>query len=42
MRQALHAEQITFRHPHSGVRVRYRAPLAPDLQILRRACSNAA
>ena len=42
MRQALHAEQITFRHPHSGVRVRYRAPLAADLQILRRACSNAA
>jgi 23S rRNA pseudouridine1911/1915/1917 synthase len=33
-RQALHAEQLSFRHPQSGERLRFRAPLPPDLAAL--------
>jgi 23S rRNA pseudouridine1911/1915/1917 synthase len=33
-RQALHAEQLAFRHPHSGDRLRFRAPWPPDLAAL--------
>jgi 23S rRNA pseudouridine1911/1915/1917 synthase len=39
-RQALHAERITFRHPHSGRRVSFLAPLADDLLALRRRCTR--
>lgn len=35
-RQALHAEQITFTHPHTGARLRFAAPLTADLVALRR------
>jgi 23S rRNA pseudouridine1911/1915/1917 synthase len=35
-RQALHAEQIAFRHPATGERMRFVAPLPPDLVALRR------
>jgi 23S rRNA pseudouridine1911/1915/1917 synthase len=35
-RQALHAERISFRHPRTGARVTFTAPLAPDLAELRR------
>ena len=38
-RQALHAERLTFRHPHSGLRMSLAAPLADDLLTLRRRCS---
>ncbi len=41
-RQALHAEQIAFRHPATGVRLRVAAPLPPDLVALRRRCAHAA
>ena len=41
-RQALHAERITFRHPHSGRRVSFAAPLADDLVALRQRCTHAA
>ena len=41
-RQALHAERITFRHPHSRQRVSFVAPLADDLAALRRRCVRAA
>jgi 23S rRNA pseudouridine1911/1915/1917 synthase len=39
-RQALHAEQLSFCHPHTGQRVRFAAPLADDLQALRRRCGT--
>jgi 23S rRNA pseudouridine1911/1915/1917 synthase len=39
-RQALHAEQIGFRHPHTGMRVRFVAPLAADLRALWQACAT--
>jgi len=41
-RQALHAERLTFRHPHSGLRMSFVAPLADDLVALRRRCLPAA
>jgi 23S rRNA pseudouridine1911/1915/1917 synthase len=41
-RQALHAERITFRHPHTGRDVSFLAPLADDLVALRRRCTRAA
>ena len=41
-RQALHAEQIAFRHPPTGERMRFAAPLPPDLVALRRRCAHAA
>jgi 23S rRNA pseudouridine1911/1915/1917 synthase len=41
-RQALHAERITFRHPHGGERVTFVAPLADDLVVLRRRCAPGA
>lgn len=41
-RQALHAERITFRHPHTGERVAFVAPLADDLVQLRRRSAPAA
>jgi len=41
-RQALHAERITFRHPHTGSCVSFVAPLADDLVALRRRCTHAA
>ena len=41
-RQALHAERLTFRHPHTGLRMSFVAPLAADLVALRRRCSPAA
>jgi 23S rRNA pseudouridine1911/1915/1917 synthase len=41
-RQALHAEQIAFRHPATGERMRFAAPLPPDLVALRRRCAAAA
>jgi 23S rRNA pseudouridine1911/1915/1917 synthase len=34
-RQALHAERITFRHPRTGARVSFAAPLAEDLVGVR-------
>ena len=37
-RQALHAERLTLRHPHTGGRVSFVAPLADDLVALRRRC----
>lgn len=41
-RQALHAEQIVFLHPATGERMRFAAPLPPDLVALRRRCAPAA
>ena len=41
-RQALHAEQIVFRHPATGERMRVAAPLPPDLIALRCRCAAAA
>jgi len=38
-RQALHAERITFRHPHSGARVDVAAPLPVDMLALQRLCA---
>ncbi len=35
-RQALHAEKISLRHPHSGARISFTAPLADDLVALQR------
>lgn len=40
-RQALHAERISFTHPHSGARVCFAAPLPEDLVALRRLCAHA-
>jgi 23S rRNA-/tRNA-specific pseudouridylate synthase len=34
-RQALHAEKISFRHPRTGARVSFTAPLAEDLVAVR-------
>jgi 23S rRNA pseudouridine1911/1915/1917 synthase len=34
-RQALHAEKISFRHPRTGTRVSFMAPLAQDLVAVR-------
>ncbi len=33
-RQALHAAALTVRHPHTGERLRFEAPLPPDLRDL--------
>jgi 23S rRNA pseudouridine1911/1915/1917 synthase len=41
-RQALHAESIAFRHPATGERVSFTAPLPPDLRRLRQRCAEAA
>jgi 23S rRNA pseudouridine1911/1915/1917 synthase len=41
-RQALHAEQIAFRHPATQERLRVTAPLPPDLVALRRRCGRPA
>jgi 23S rRNA pseudouridine1911/1915/1917 synthase len=41
-RQALHAEQIGFVHPGTGVRLTVRAPLPPDLEALLAALRQAA
>lgn len=41
-RQALHAESLTFRHPHSGQEVSFTAPLAADLQPLWDRCEPVA
>ena len=41
-RQALHAETIAFRHPHTGTRVSFTAPLADDLVALQRRLDAAA
>jgi 23S rRNA pseudouridine1911/1915/1917 synthase len=35
-RQFLHAEQLGFRHPRTGDRVRFMAPLPPELANLLR------
>jgi 23S rRNA pseudouridine1911/1915/1917 synthase len=35
-RQFLHAERLGFRHPHSGERVEFLAPLPPELEQLLR------
>ena len=40
-RQALHAEQLSFRHPRTGQRMTFVAPLADDLVALRQRCSPA-
>jgi len=43
-RQALHAESIEFQHPASGETVKFRAPLAADIEalieFLRRECGS--
>jgi len=36
-RQALHAERLAFRHPHSGAAVAFTAPLPADMVALRSA-----
>jgi len=41
-RQALHAARLTVRHPVTGDRVSFEAPLAPDLVELRRRLAKAA
>lgn len=41
-RQALHAERLRFRHPHSGAWVTATAPWPADLVALRRQCACAA
>jgi 23S rRNA pseudouridine1911/1915/1917 synthase len=41
-RQALHAERISFRHPHTRERVSFSAPLPGDLLALRRRGAPAA
>jgi 23S rRNA pseudouridine1911/1915/1917 synthase len=41
-RQALHAERLTFRHPHTDARVRYTAPLPEDMANVRRRLRRAA
>jgi 23S rRNA pseudouridine1911/1915/1917 synthase len=41
-RQALHAERITFTHPHTGARVAFTAPLPADLAALRESCATMA
>jgi 23S rRNA pseudouridine1911/1915/1917 synthase len=41
-RQALHAEQIVFRHPATQERMRVTAPLPQDLVALRRRCGRPA
>lgn len=41
-RQALHAERITVRHPVTGARMTFTAPLPPDLVALRQHCAPAA
>jgi 23S rRNA pseudouridine1911/1915/1917 synthase len=41
-RQALHAERIAFRHPHTGSRLSVAAPLPADLVALRQRCTHAA
>ncbi|MFN8626536.1 MAG: RluA family pseudouridine synthase [Candidatus Binatia bacterium] len=41
-RQALHAELIEFCHPGSGRRLRFSAPLPPDLVALRTHCQRPA
>jgi 23S rRNA pseudouridine1911/1915/1917 synthase len=41
-RQALHAERIAFRHPHTGARVSFHAPLPDDMASLRRRLRTAA
>jgi 23S rRNA pseudouridine1911/1915/1917 synthase len=41
-RQALHAEQIVFRHPATQERMRVTAPLPPDLVALRHRCGRPA
>jgi 23S rRNA pseudouridine1911/1915/1917 synthase len=41
-RQALHAERLTLRHPQTGARVSFTAPLTDDLVVLRQRCAAAA
>jgi 23S rRNA pseudouridine1911/1915/1917 synthase len=41
-RQALHAERISFRHPRTGQRVSFSAPLPDDMALLRRRLRAAA
>ena len=41
-RQALHAEALVFRHPHTGARTQFTAVLPDDLVALRRSCAHAA
>jgi 23S rRNA pseudouridine1911/1915/1917 synthase len=41
-RQALHAERITFTHPHTGTGVTFTAPLPADLAALRESCATTA
>jgi 23S rRNA pseudouridine1911/1915/1917 synthase len=33
-RQALHAQRLSFRHPHSGETVSFESPLAADIEAL--------
>ena len=40
-RQALHAEEIAFAHPATGVRMSIRAPVPPDMQQLIRTLRQA-
>lgn len=39
-RLALHAAELIFAHPHTGERMRFSAPLADDLEVLRRTLSE--
>ena len=41
-RHALHAERISFRHPHTGMQLNFAAPLAADLVPLWRRCTTVA
>ncbi len=41
-RQALHAARITLRHPATGVRLTFTAPLPADMAALRLRCARAA
>jgi len=39
-RLALHAAELVFAHPHTGERMRFKSPLADDLEVLRRTLSE--
>lgn len=39
-RQALHARRLTLVHPHSGDRLRFEAPIPPDLEALLAALAD--
>ena len=39
-RQALHAERLRFRHPHTGASMDMAAPWPDDLAALKRQCES--